>query len=364
MTLRDGVRRLRADDPETGWLVRIAISGVMVWLTLTEGFHPATACWALFLLTDRRWPRIAQGALALAALLSATLSEPSSLFYLYAALFMFVLLPRTPMWAILTLTAAVLVVLLGGLWRAGHGTASMITQPALIATLVLFTLHRRVHRLHAEQIQQTRQARARAAALDERARIARELHDVLAHSLGALGVQLEVAEAQLTERNDVAGAADRIRRARRLAAEGLVEARSAVAALRADVPPLSRALADLAASYRADHGAAITLRVEGEVRPLSPGAEVALPRIAREALTNAMRHAPGAPVTLTLDFRPAAVVLTSLNPMGSDRSDSDSSTDTGTHGLIGARERVALLGGTLEAGRVDGDWRLVVAVPE
>jgi signal transduction histidine kinase len=395
------LRRLRADDPETGRLVRIVLTALMLWAFLTAGpaspgvrpvLAVALACWSMFLVADQRWPRTARAALALAALLPATVAgrpdDAHSLLYLYAALFTFVLLPRTPMREILLLTAAVLIALLAGLWLSGRGPAAMLTQPALIAVLVLFSLHRREHRLRAEQTallleqtSHTQRAQARAAALDERARIARELHDVLAHSLGALGVQLEVAEAQLTERGDVAGAADRIRRARRLAAEGMAEARSAVAALRADVPPLPEALAALTSSYRADHDAAITLRTDGSGRILSPGAEVALLRIAREALTNAVRHAPGTPVSLTLAYAPAHVRLAVTNPLpssgtaaggiglpgtGSEGTGSGNtgSGGTGVHGLIGVRERVALVGGTMEAGPADGEWRVIVEVPE
>ncbi|MEU4422787.1 histidine kinase [Actinoplanes sp. NPDC024001] len=369
MTLRE---RLRQDDPETGWLVRIVLSALLLWAFLTAGtastgvrplLAVALACWMFFLVADRRRPRLARAALALAALLPAVVAgrpdDGSALLYLYAALFTFVLLPRTPMWAILALTASVLGVLLSGLWLAGRGPAAMLTQPALIAVLVLFSLHRREYRLRTEQTLRMQQAQARAAALDERTRIARELHDVLAHSLGALGVQLEVAEAQLTERGDVEGAATRIRRARRLAADGLVEARSAVAALREDVPPLPRALAELAAAYRADHGAVVTLRIEGSVCSLSPAAEVALLRIAREALTNAVRHAPGAPVTMILDLSGPAVRLAVENPTDEIKP----AEGTGRHGLTGARERIALVDGTLTAGVVDGAWRVTVEVP-
>jgi signal transduction histidine kinase len=361
--------------------------------TASPGVRPVLAaaltCWFVFLLADRRSDRTARLALAGAALLPATVAglpdDAHSLLYLYAALFTFVLLPRTPMWAILALTAAVLTALLTGLWLAGRGPAAMLTQPALIAVLVLFSLHRREHRLRAEQTallleqtSRTQQAQARAAALDERARIARELHDVLAHSLGALGVQLEVAEAQLTERGDVDGAAARIRRARRLAAEGLTEARSAVAALRADVPPLPRALDALAAAFRSDHGADVTLRTSGDRRVLSPGAEVALLRIAREALTNAARHAPGEPVTLTLAYLPQTVRLTVSNlfsrtatpgPMSPGEPPRpavrmNAPPETPGSGLTGVRERVALVNGTMRAGVEDGTWRVDVEVPE
>ena len=377
---RRGVRLLRADDPETGWLVRIVLSALLVWALLYlppagAGVRPvlaaSLACWALFLVGDSRWPSLARGALALATLLPATVAgvpdDASALIYLYAALFTFVLLPRMPMRAILALTAAVIVVLSTVLWITGRGPTAMLTQPALIAILVLFSLHRREYRLRAEQTallleqtSRTQQAQARAAALDERSRIARELHDVLAHSLGALGVQLEVAEAQLTEQGDVAGAAERIRRARRLASHGLVEARSAVAALRTDVPPLPRALGDLVAGHRTDHAAMVTLRTEGNPRGLPSGAEVSLLRTAREALTNAARHAPGVPVAVALDYRGPVVRLTVENLAPAPAV---SRPDGGGHGLTGARERIALVGGTLEAGVVDGAWRVTAEVP-
>ena len=100
------------------------------------------------------------------------------------------------------------------------------------------------------QTRQTEAASRRAAALDERTRIAREIHDVLAHALGGLTVQLEAAELVLAERRDIDGALERIRGCQRTAREGLVEARRAVAALRSDAPPLPESLAGLLESHR------------------------------------------------------------------------------------------------------------------
>ncbi|WP_250008735.1 sensor histidine kinase [Actinoplanes sp. M2I2] len=370
-------RLLRADDPETGWLVRVALSALQVWSLL---FYPGVAsglvkpallvsfvCWVVWMVADHRFPVPARAALAVAALVPAAVTampnNGAAHLFLYGALFTFVLLPRMPLGAILALTGGLIAVLLVGLRLADHGPTAMLTQPALIILVVLLCLHRREHRLRAEQtemlLEQTSRARvaqARAAALDERARIARELHDVLAHSLGALGVQLEVAEAQLTERGDVGAAAERVRRARRLAADGMTEARSAVAALRDDVPPLSRALGDLIVVHRENYGATVTLHIGGDPRVLPPGAEVSLLRTAREALTNAARHAPGAAVAISLDFAPTAVRLTVVNTAG------DGPAGDG-YGLIGARERLALVGGALKAGVVDGAWRVTAEVP-
>jgi signal transduction histidine kinase len=377
--LQRGLRLIRADDPETGWLVRIVLCALLIWALFYlgpagPGVRPvlaaSLACWLLFVFGDRRWPRLAHGALALSALLPAAIAgrpgSAAAMTFLFATLFTFVLLPRIPLWAILSLAGAVIAVLLTVLSMAGRGPTALLTQPALIIVLLLFNLHRREYRLRAEQtallleqISRTREAQAHAAALGERARIARELHDVLAHSLGALGVQLELADAELTEKGDVPAATAVIRRARRLARDGLAEARTAVSALRTDVPPLSQALGDLVAGHRANHAATATLRIEGGPRGLSSAAEVSLLRTAREALTNAARHAPGAPVTVTLDYRGPSVRLTVENPA----SPPPGAGPGGGHGLTGARERIALVGGTLEAGVADGAWRVVAEVP-
>ncbi|MBM2617882.1 hypothetical protein JIG36_20195 [Actinoplanes sp. LDG1-06] len=365
---RRGLGLIRADDPETGWLVRIVLTGLFVWAL---GFWPGVevrpvlalsfAAWVFWVAADNRFPAPARAALAVAALLPAAVSamphNGAAHLFLYGALFTFVLLPRMPLWAILSLTGALIVVLLVALRLAGNGPTAMLTQPGVVVVVVLFSLHRREHRLRTEQTLRAQEAQARAAALDERARIARELHDVLAHSLGALGVQLEVAEAQLTEKRDIEAAAERVRRARRLAADGMTEARSAVAALRSDVPSLARALDNLVVVHRENHGHTVTLRIDGTPRALPSGAEVSLQRTAREALTNAAKHAPGAPVTMTLDFTGSSVRLVVDNPAGSGRTG-----ETG-FGLIGARERIALVGGTLDAGVVDGAWRVSAEVP-
>ncbi|GAA0522113.1 hypothetical protein Ade02nite_63480 [Paractinoplanes deccanensis] len=360
MTLLRRVAALaRADDPETGWIVRVALSGLLIWALIGRATAPLVAalvCWFVFVAADHRWPRPARVALAVAALVPAAVigssDDGTAQLFLFSALFVFVMLPRTPLWAVLGLTAAVPAVMV----IAGRGLTAVLVQGAVIAIVVLFSLHRREHRLRTEERAKTHEAQARAAALDERARIARELHDVLAHSLGALAVQLEVAEAELTEKRDVTAAVTRVRRARSLARDGLTEARSAVAALRADVSPLPRALADLAAAHRADHGVPVSFCTRGSARELGPAAEVALVRTAREALTNAAKHACGVAVDISLEFSGSQARLIIAN-------DSDISDPSGGYGLVGARERLALAGGTLEAGAADGVWRVVAEVP-
>jgi signal transduction histidine kinase len=176
-------------------------------------------------------------------------------------------------------------------------------------------------------------------------------------------VQLEVAEALLADRGDLQGGLDGVRRSRRLAADGLVEARAAVAALRRDVLPLPDALGELAAAHGRDHlGDPPDLEVVGAPRPLRAAVEVALAGAAREALTNAARHAPGAALHMLVEFRPDAVAV-------AVRNESPAVAPTPTepavrgHGLTGMRERLALVGGRLTAGPDGGGWSVVAEVP-
>ncbi|MGC4944402.1 histidine kinase [Kribbella sp. DT2] len=200
----------------------------------------------------------------------------------------------------------------------------LLSQLLWTAVLILFGLNRRHDELRVQQtaklLDQTvlaQREHSRAAALDERTRIARELHDVLAHSLGALSVQLELAEALLSEKDDREAALDRIRRSRRLAVQGLTEARNAVATLRQDqVPALPEALESLTAHHGQDHGGIPSFTVTGEVRAVDPGVVVALLGAARESLTNAARHAPGRPAEVDLIYSPTAVRLEIRNRLG------------------------------------------------
>ena len=149
--------------------------------------------------------------------------------------------------------------------------------------------------------------RDNAAALAERNRLGREVHDVLAHSLGALAVQLDAADALLENGHDPGKARGMVQQARLLAVRGLEETRQAVHALRDDPVELSEQLAALAET----EGAALT--VHGEPRRLEPDAGLALYRVAQEALTNARKHAPGAPVAIQLDFSREATRLEVAN---------------------------------------------------
>ncbi|UBU16116.1 sensor histidine kinase [Nonomuraea gerenzanensis] len=361
-------RLLAADDPETGRLTRALLTVVLAWslvvaapdrwaVPVWSALGVSMACWLAFVLLDGRFPAPATPLLALGSAVAATVTGSESAaptVFLFAMLLLYSAHSTPGMAAICLVTAADVGLMAGSLLWFDRPRTSIVVQGAVMVCTVLFALHRRQYR-------RALQDRARAMALDERARIARELHDVLAHSLGALGVQLDVAEALLTERGDVAGAVARIRRSRGLAREGLVEARAAVAALREDVPPLPDALGLLVTEHRRDHSVRAELGTTGTRRPLTPAAEVCLLRTAREALTNAAKHAPDQPVTLGLSYGEHSVRLTVRNALPPAR---EHPAERPTYGLAGMRERVALAGGTLSAGPVGEAWEVRAEVPE
>jgi signal transduction histidine kinase len=208
--------------------------------------------------------------------------------------------------------------------------------------------------------------RAKVAALDERARIAREIHDVLAHSLGALGLHIQAAQGVLTEQHDEAQALELLSQARRLATDGLSETRRAVHALRGETRPLPEGLAELSADHQRRHGARVTFEVSGEPRPLPPNAGLALTRIAQEALVNTAKHAPRQPVDIRLDYADARTSLAVTNPLaeeGPGDHEPRLATVNGGYGLAGMRERLLLVDGTLSAGPRGSDWVVVAEVP-
>jgi signal transduction histidine kinase len=200
--------------------------------------------------------------------------------------------------------------------------------------------------------------RDRAAALAERNRLGRELHDVLAHSLGALAVQLEAADAVL-EDGDRDRAQHLVRQARGLASDGLAEARRAVQALRGEPGQLAERLSTLATQAHA------TLVVAGRpVREPDDDAQLALYRAAQEAVSNARKHAPGAEVTMALGYSESSIELVVTNRLTQTATARpDLARSGGGFGLRGMRERLEQVGGSCVAGPVAGGWEVRVAVP-
>ena len=259
----------------------------------------------------------------------------------------------------------------GSLVVSSTGFSVLGTCAAVVGGL-LAGLWRSQYRLRAEQAElaaiQTRRAEQehiRAQVLDERARIAREIHDILAHTLGGLVVQLDAADALLGEGDDPEGGRRLVGGARRLAVEGLEETRQAIAALRTDPVDLPEAVAALTAGD--GPRSPVSYEVRGTPRRLAPEASLAVHRTAQEALANARKHAPGAAVTMTLCFEEQATRLRVANdappdaPAGSPGA--PLAATGGGYGLSGLTERAELLGGTLHAGPDVGGWAVELTVP-
>ena len=211
---------------------------------------------------------------------------------------------------------------------------------------------------------QLQEQQRQTAVLGERARIAREIHDVLAHSLGALGIQIQTARAVLTDQGDLDRAVGVLITAQRMASEGLTETRRAVHALRTDVQPLDSELGRVAAGHGERYRVGVSFGVGGTSRPLPPDATVALLRTAQEALVNAAKHAAGRDVTVRLDYGDTDVRLTVVNDLapGCALAAGAGSVDGG-YGLKGMRERLRLLNGSLVAGPRDGRWAVDAEIP-
>ncbi len=243
-------------------------------------------------------------------------------------------------------------------------TASVLLCVVLAVTAELMRRSResqdRAELLLAE-LEDSREAETRAAAGAERARIARELHDVLAQSLSALSIQLEGAR-RLAERERVSPLLHQvITRSVELTREGLGEARQAVGALRGEGLPALADLEPLVERSRRDLELDIDFSVLGTPRGCEPQTGFALYRGVQEALTNVARYARGSATGVLLDYRADRVVVTVANSAGGGPPAGPSGG--GGNGLRGMGERIERVGGTAEAGPADGGWRVVMEVP-
>ncbi len=212
----------------------------------------------------------------------------------------------------------------------------------------------------AESATRATEAEARSAVLAERGRIARDVHDVLAHSLAGVNMQLELVDA-LLEAGELERGRDANAKAHSLVKESLRQAQWTVHALREDALPLLESLQRLLESS----GQAEALTVHGPVRPVPAKIGQNVLRIVQEALTNAARHAPGASVQVELDYRADEIALWVRNAAAVKPAIVDVGSGMG---LIGMRERVALLGGTITVGPVTegpcaGGWEVAAVIP-
>jgi signal transduction histidine kinase len=274
----------------------------------------------------------------------------------------------------LAVTAGTVAAFLATGLAIGVPTETLVGYPFAWIGLWAFGLTRHAYLLRAEEAEQTlaetrraREAETHAAALAERARIAREIHDVLSHSLAAVSVNLQAAEGLLDSLPDgspeLGRAIECIGRASILTREGMAEARRAIQALRDDAQPLADQLSALAKEWEADASVPVDFSVSGSPRPVGAEAGLAAYRTAQEALTNARKHAPGQPVRLCLEFCDSEIAVRVANPLPAVSDGSAKSDAASGYGLTGLRERARLGDGTLVAGPADGEWRVSLRIP-
>ncbi len=215
------------------------------------------------------------------------------------------------------------------------------------------------------ELEESRAAEARAAALSERQHLAREMHDVLAHSLSGLVLQLEGARLLAARDRQRVGPelADAIERAHHLARAGLEESRRAIGMLRGDDLPGPERLDDLAAEFERDSRIPCRVDVAGGERRLGSEARLTLYRVAQEALTNVRKHAGAERVELHLGYEHGGVRLVVEDFAASDNGPPEPQSDGGGYGLTGMRERAELLGGTLDAAATGQGFRVELWVP-
>jgi signal transduction histidine kinase len=269
-------------------------------------------------------------------------------------------------------TAIALVGVEVGALVTGASATSALGFPLLLIVAFVSGRNRAAYRRQAEQsaalvtqMEQLRAEQRRAAVLDERTRIAREIHDVLAHSLGALGIQLQAVHALMAEQGEAGRALGLLDQAQRMAKDGLAETRRAVYALRAGAIRLDQELAAMVETHRSRHHARVSFGVVGQPRPLPPEATVALIRTAQEALVNTAKHAPLQPVDIGLYYDADGVQMIISNPLpsGSPGPGTAFSTINGGYGLQGMRERLLLINGSLAAAAAGGRWTVTAQVP-
>ena len=212
------------------------------------------------------------------------------------------------------------------------------------------------------ELEGTRAAQARAAGLAERQRLAREMHDVLAHSLSGLMLQLEGARMLAAGNPSDPRLPGVIERAHHLGKSGLEEARRAIGMLRDDELPGPGRLAGLAAQFQEFSGVPCQFTVSGQAYELPSEAGLAVYRVAQEALTNITKHACPERVLMHLGYEPCGTRLTVEN-FAMNWETPHPANDGSGYGLTGMRERAELLGGELTTAVTRGGFRVELLVP-
>ncbi|MDG6109288.1 two-component sensor histidine kinase [Dactylosporangium aurantiacum] len=253
------------------------------------------------------------------------------------------------------------------LWRPQAYGASLFLLLAVVMGLWMGSRRRLVQALHeqVDHLRVERQLREETVRAAERSRIAADMHDVLAHRLSLIALHTGV----LTTRAGAlpAPVAERLTLLRTAATEALADLRDVLAALHdrqattgdAATAPVLRDVRELVDQARAA-GQDVDLRVQGSAEQASAAHRLALYRLVQEGLTNARKHAAGAPVRVRVDYGPPHTVVEVTNGPGRPAG----TTAASGFGLIGLRERVQALGGQLSAGpHGAGSWQLTARIP-
>jgi signal transduction histidine kinase len=380
----EALRRFRREgrqlNPLRWWVV-----GIVVLVAVTSkpvlglsGRHLALAiCLVVFVVEMLGWPVLRSGQVAArvgeftvfgASAVAIAVLQPNGVSELPGSAVVFTagvaLAPPFAAAIGAAVTAGVAVALASG---GGAGAAPIAASVLLCAVLGVTGALLRRYRLSQErtelllaQLEEARDDQARAAAAAERASIARDLHDVLAHSLSGLSIQLEMvrklagnAEVPVELRAAIDDAAG-------LAKQGLAGARDAVGVLRRDDRLGVDKLPELVEHFRRQFGLAVAYTVQGTPRPVAPDLGLALYRVTSEALTNVARHAAGASTRVELNFDTAGVRLVVTDDGGEQTA---LAAEGSGWGLAGVRERIKRLGGDFTAGPSGPGWSVVVSAP-
>ncbi|MBC6457345.1 sensor histidine kinase [Actinomadura sp. HBU206391] len=264
----------------------------------------------------------------------------------------------------LVTTVAWTICLAAGIGFAPH---NLIAVVIVVTAPVLVGINVRSRRLAQDElVEQENRHRDERAVLEERQRIARELHDVVAHHMSVIAIHAEAAPYKVTDPPQEL--AESFADIRSCALEGLTELRRILGVLRTEHDPqtvpqpgLDR-LDEIVASAR-NGGVSVTASVRGEATALPQGVSLSAYRILQEALSNVMKHAPGASVDVDVAYGPGTLTLRVVNGPGPAQEDAPSPVAAagGGHGLVGMRERVVMLGGDLVAGPTPGGGFAVTA---
>jgi signal transduction histidine kinase len=272
---------------------------------------------------------------------------------------------RCEAWVVSTVAVVTAV---GAIYVEGYPPTTAILVAAVPALAGVVVRTRRGNR---EKLAvQERRHEGERALLEERQRIARELHDVVAHHMSVIAIQAEAAPYKTPD--PPKELVESFAEIRASALSGLNELRRVLGVLRSDAPDTAPqpGLGDLDGLLESARSAGVTVTagISGTPQPLPDGVDLSAYRIVQEALSNAMRHAPGAAVEVKLYYGDAALVVAVRNdcPPGNGAAEAQDwpPTEDGGHGIIGMRERATMLGGRLQAGPTEkGEFLVTAALP-